>query len=373
MSGRIFISHSAADARLGHCIAEFLSAMIEGAQVRGSSLPGREPLGGDDTLAALKQQLASADVVIGVITPHALASGEVPFQLGAAWSLGTRLMLLLTRDGGAPELYLPMGHAEALVLGPEALLELAASLANAAGLRAEASPRARAVLSELFPDFAGFDRESSERAIGDDSHSGTTQQLWPIAEDGSPAPRSAPAPRPGLPSCSASLLAGRALSDCVFHRDVGSGFADELDMPFGAFLSALGSDWSALRELADLDVWREVAENVLGALSAGEDHVRAFYEMGFQLGVIVNLANTVLERGDAAGEELSSAWRDAWLALRGAALAARVELAQVEALEALVANLFAPKGQRDFANLGRVQEWMREAAAKADAARSEAA
>src|SRR6188768_3523918 len=124
MSGRIFISHSNADAQLADQVAGLLESAITGASVQGSSLPGRVPEGGNDSLAALKQQLVSADAVIGLITPEALASGEVPFQLGAAWVLGQQLVLLLGPSGSSAELYLPMGHAETLVLGPEALLEL---------------------------------------------------------------------------------------------------------------------------------------------------------------------------------------------------------------------------------------------------------
>jgi len=119
MTPRIFVSHCAADHDLGAQVAEFLRAALGGFRVSESSLPGREPAGGSDSLAAVKQEISDSGVVIGVITAHAFDSGEVPFQLGAAWALGKRLVLLLSPDGDAHELYLPMGHAEALVLGPK--------------------------------------------------------------------------------------------------------------------------------------------------------------------------------------------------------------------------------------------------------------
>ena len=365
MGGRIFISHSTADSQLGCLIVEFLQAMIEEAQVAGSSLPGHVPEGGEDSLAALKGRLAEADVVIGVITPQALASGEVPFQLGAAWSLGTRLLLLLEPDGSSSELYLPMGHAETLVLGPEALIELARSLAQRAGLRADMGAAARDLLARLFPDYAGLDRESSEHPVAQPrTESGSTQPVWPVNENGEQVAPSNRPPR-ALPSCSASLQAGRAVSDCVFHRQDGEHFADELDLPFGVFLAGLGADWSALREIDDLDVWVEAAENLLGGLGPSENHVRYFYEIGFQLSTLINLANSERENGSG---ELGELWESAWTALREAAQGATIPEQTVEELRSMLENLSGPSQARDFANLGRVQERVGALAAEADAA-----
>jgi hypothetical protein len=374
MSARIFISHSASDTELGQDIAQFLQAMIDGAQVsgsasRGATEPAQAPADEDgDGLAALRQQLADADVVVGLITQSALASGEVPFQLGAAWSLGKRLVLLLGPDGSATELYVPMSGAAMLALGPEALLELADALARDAGLTAEMGASARAVLGRLFPEFQGLDRESSERLVaaprGDDV---STQPLWPVNADGEPVPPERIEPRGALPSCSASLQAGRAISDCVFHRSAGGRFADELDVPFGAFVASLGTDWSALRNLDDLDVWVEAAENVLAKLGPAERRVRCFYEIGFQLSTLINLAHGALE--DEAGETaLQQNWQRAFDTLRQAALQADVASDAVDALRPMLENLYGPRDRRDVANLGRVQESVREFAAQADAA-----
>src|SRR4029077_95965 len=149
-----------------------------------------------------------------------------------------------------------------------------------------------------------------------------TQPLWPVepSEPGEQGPPSAtvatataaPAPvtqrfmaapvsatRPGLPTCSASVQAGRAVSDCVFNRDQGGAFADELDVPFGAFLASLGGNWSSLRDLGDLDVWLEAADNLLGTLAPAEQHVRRWYEVGFQLATLLNLAGRELESDPA--------------------------------------------------------------------------
>ena len=374
MSGRIVIGYATRDAELGLRIVQFLQAMLSDAEVSGSSLPGHVPEGGDDSLAALKQRLASADVVVGLITASALTSGEVAFQLGAAWSLGTRLVLLLGPDGSENELYLPMGHAETLVLGPEALIELARSLGAVAPEGGELSVEASRALLALFPDFTGFDRQSSERPVArPGATSGTTQQLWPVSDSGEPQAPPAPAvtqPPPAarsVPSCSAAMHAGRAISDCVFHREQGGRFGAELDLPFGAFLSALGSDWSALRKLEDLDVWLETAENVLASLGPELQHIAAFYEMGYQVATLINLAHQAAEHPEGANPELSELWRDAYAELRSAAAGLPAATAAIEELQPVLENLFGPEPPRDTTNLGRVQERVRDLATLADA------
>jgi hypothetical protein len=386
MTSRIFVSHCAADHALGAQVAEFLRAVLDGTRVSESSLPGREPAGGADSLAAVKQELSDAAVVIGIITAHAFDSGEVPFQLGAAWALGKRLVLLLSPDGDARELYLPMGHAEALVLGPESLLELAASLAGrSGGARVELGAHSRRALAVLFPAWSGLDRESSEHPIAvprDSGGSATTQQQWPLDENGQPRPSQPPPPmamatemesgivphaRPGLPTCGASLLAGRAVSDCVFNREQGGPFADELDVPFGAFLAALGGNWSVLRELEDLDVWLEAADNVLETLSVTEQHVRFWYEIGFQLATLINLAGRELDGGAPADGDAQQLWQGSWAALRISAQHAGLEPASLEEVHGMLENLRGPHAARDYANLARVQERMRELANRRDA------
>jgi hypothetical protein len=367
MSGRIFISHAAADAALGEDIAEFLQAMLEGSNVRAAAPRGSLPEAGDGS-AALQQDLADADVVVGLITEAALASGEVPFHLGAAWALDTRVLLLIEREVGSGEPFLPVARAEARPFGPEALVELAESLAREAGTSVEMGAHARAALTRLFPEWSGLDRQSTERPVAVPRDSSSTQPQWPLDASGKPVPpEERPAQRAALPSCSASLHAGRAVADCAFHRDAGGRFADELDLPFGAFLASLGTDWSALRGIDDLDVWIEAAENVLQTLAPEQRHVRYFYEVGFQLATLINLAHRALETQGDEGE-LQATWSRAWSALRDAALAANVTPAAIDELQPMLENLYGPQPQRDVANLGRVQERVREFAAQADAA-----
>jgi hypothetical protein len=375
MTARILISHSVAHGELAGHIAEFLQIALPGVRVSASALPGVAPTEGEQSLAALKDMLSSADVVVGLITPDALASGEVAFQLGAAWVLGRRVVLLLGPADTLAGLYLPMGHAETVVLGPEALSELASSLAPGLGLSASLGAAARAVLQEIFPD-AQLDRESSERPVAAPARptSATTQQLWAVDENGRPsrppppmpAPESAASPAPASPaaaersgpSLAASLQAGRAISDCVFHRAAGGPFAAELDGSFGTFLSALGTNWEALRALEDLDVWLEAAENVLDP--AGRS-VRGWYLVGFELATLLNLAAQSLE---GASADVEQRWQTSWRALEAAAAEAQLDPVDLGEIRLLLENLNGPA--RDLQNAGRAQQRLSELAEAAD-------
>ena len=107
---------------------------------------------------------------------------------------------------------------------------------------------------------------------------------------------------------------------------------------------------------------------MLGQLEPRTQHVRSFYEVGYQLSTLINLANAALERDAAGDPALETAWQNAWQSLRAAALGAHVSPAALDELHPLVVDLFAPAGHRDFANLGRVQERVRELATEADLA-----
>jgi hypothetical protein len=154
----------------------------------------------------------------------------------------------------------------------------------------------------------------------------------------------------------------------VFNREQGGPFADELDVPFGAFLASLGGNWSVLRELDDLDVWLEAADNVLETLAVGEQHVRFWYEIGFQLATLINLAGRDLDGGSAGGDgEMQELWNGSWAALRISAQHAGLDAATLEEVHGMLENLRGPQATRDYANLGRIQERMRELANLRDA------
>jgi hypothetical protein len=431
MTAQVLISHSGGAAEIADQVLQALQVMVPGIRIARSSLPGRAPEGGDDSLAALKHELSAAETVIALITGDALSSPEVPFQLGASWALGKRLLLLLSPEERSVELYLPMGHAESMVLGPESLIELARSLAHAARLQSELGPASTHLLMELFPGWEGPQRDSTERAVptlqprGDD-----TQQMWlidqaertepstalpgvtaeavpqapaakpevapqAVAESAPEAPpqataetaphaapqaavEAAPKPvaepvreavqgavqeamaaapekepaRPNLPSASAALKAGCAISDRAWNREEAS-TNGTIDPAFGSLLEALGSDWNALSRLGDVDLWIETADNVLDALKPGEQHVRGWYDVGYQATLLLNLARRQLEL-EAPDEGLEARWQGAWALLRDAAWTAGLAPSALDELHGMLENLRGPA--RDYTNLGRAQE-----------------
>ena len=110
MTAQVLISHSAGTAEIANQVLQALQVMIPGVRIACSS--GPVTAGGNDTLGALKQELAGADTVIALLTGDAMRSVELPFQIGAAWALGKRLLLLVGPEERSVELYLPIGHAE---------------------------------------------------------------------------------------------------------------------------------------------------------------------------------------------------------------------------------------------------------------------
>jgi hypothetical protein len=471
MTAQVLISHTAGTAEIADQVVQALQVMVPGIRIARSSLPGRAPEGGDDSLAGLKQQLAAAETVVALITGDALGSAEVPFQLGASWALGKRLLLLVSPEERSVELYLPMGHAETMVLGPESLIELARSLASTAGLQAEHGPASTHLLMELFPGWEGPQRDSTERAVptlqprGDD-----TQQMWLIdqaertepsatlpgmAAEPSPeavreaapqavrhaAPEPAPEPeatrepapepeaareappqataaqgpvagpahepgleaareaapetapeapvadavkdavqgavdeamaaaptqadaeRPNLPSASVALKAGCAISDRAWHREEGNADGEAIDASFGSLLETLGSDWSALSRLGDVELWMETADNVLATLKPSEQHVRGWYDVGYQATLLLNLARRQLEL-EAPDEGLEARWQGAWALLRDAAWTAGLPPSALDELRGMLDNLRGPA--RDYTNLGRAQERVAGLADQAD-------
>ena len=159
------------------------------------------------------------------------------------------------------------------------------------------------------------------------------------------------------------MHAGRAISDCVFHRDPGGRFAAELDLPFGTFLTALGSE---LEHAAQARRHRRVAGGCRerpGLAPPEVQHVGAFYEMGYQVATLINLAHLVGERVEAANPELAELWRDAYGNPRGRG-GPPAATAAIEELQPLLENLYGPEQPRGYANLGRVQERVRDTRAR---------
>lgn len=152
-------------------------------------------------------------------------------------------------------------------------------------------------------------------------------------------------------------------ADCVFNRDDGGPFAAKLDAPFGEFITGLGGNWTTLREMEDIDMWLEMADNVLDGLTGPKAHLRSWYECGFQLAMLVNLANYELPPGES--EDLDDAWNDAVGAFSGALSELSMEGAVVESVLEMVQSLRTP-GQHTDENVSELQNSLQHHAVNAD-------
>src|SRR5947209_5685917 len=84
---KIFISHSSADESLASALVDLLlsSILLEDSDIRCTSVPGHKLPVGSDFASTLRDDIGESSVVIGLITPHALTSSWVLFELGATW------------------------------------------------------------------------------------------------------------------------------------------------------------------------------------------------------------------------------------------------------------------------------------------------
>lgn len=113
----IFISHSSKDADLAQALINLLSKAfhLKSGQIRCTSIPAYKLDAGADTPSALKQQIFSSKIFIGLLTEHSLKSTYVLFELGARWSTNKPLLPLICDPKGASLLESPLNNINALV------------------------------------------------------------------------------------------------------------------------------------------------------------------------------------------------------------------------------------------------------------------
>jgi hypothetical protein len=128
----IFISHSSLDKELADalvdmlCVAlhlrrsDFLCTSVEGAKLRG----------GDQTDAVLRRAIREVPAFLSLLTPMAVASTYVLFELGARWGNEKHHIPLLAKGAGPREIKDPLKATNALQLSEETdVLQLVDDLA----------------------------------------------------------------------------------------------------------------------------------------------------------------------------------------------------------------------------------------------------
>lgn len=104
---KVFISHRHKDEKLVAALVECLATYfnIERTDIRCTSVrPYRLPVG-ENTSERLRDEIADAEVVLGILTTDTLASTYVAFELGAAWGRRVWTCPLLAR--GADQSHIP--------------------------------------------------------------------------------------------------------------------------------------------------------------------------------------------------------------------------------------------------------------------------
>ena len=172
------------------------------------------------------------------------------------------------------------------------------------------------------------------------------------------------------PSCEVGLEAGRAVSDCLFNRNQVEDFEAELARPLGRLVDSIGGSWDELRSAQNFDGWRQTTETLLRNLPREVAYVEDWYQLGFELAILHNLAGQlVLDGSDAAAEQQ---WRGALERFLERAEKAEIGYENLAKVLGLLENLAGPSSQRDLANIGRSLEELRRYAAGADGIHSAA-
>ena len=169
-----------------------------------------------------------------------------------------------------------------------------------------------------------------------------------------------------LPSCEMSLEAGRAVSDCVFNRAEINDFESELSVPLGRFVDAMGGSWSELRKLQDLELWLGATENLLGSLPPELHRCEEWYQVGFELATLHNLAGQLVLDGPERDERAEQQWRQALDRFLSRAERANIGYEDLGRVLPLLENLAGPRAERDLTNIGRSLNEVRSYAVGAD-------
>ena len=115
---KIFISHSSKDKNLAEKLSILLrnSLLLPTSEIRCTSVHGHKLKIGASTDETLRQEINSAEVFVGLITPSSISSAYVLFELGARWGAGRKILPVLARGANVPELKGPLGGISALPL-----------------------------------------------------------------------------------------------------------------------------------------------------------------------------------------------------------------------------------------------------------------
>lgn len=114
----IFISHSASDVQLAKALTHLVekALKIPARQIRCTSVEGYRLPVGAATDEQVRDEVLNARMLIGVVTPAAVASAYVMFELGARWGANRPLAPVLAGGADTSDLSGPLAGVNALHL-----------------------------------------------------------------------------------------------------------------------------------------------------------------------------------------------------------------------------------------------------------------
>ncbi|HKU43357.1 MAG TPA: hypothetical protein VJR89_34585 [Polyangiales bacterium] len=400
---RMFVCHAKSDIEATSEIVDALENALEfpNGTLVASSLPGyASDVHGEGELHAM---LTGATLMLALFTERSTYDPEFVFELGAAWALGIDVLPLLlgaTNPTDVPwplrdrpsiraqdeaawrQLVQQLSHRLQVTLRPVAqpapevlpppaaapvpLTAAAAPETISAAVPApepEPEPERNNPVSIVAPVMVAGHVPAIPPAPAVPPEAIETEPPPPLAADAFEPPSDV---RPSLPSYGVALEAGRALSDCMFNRAENIDFRSELDQPFGRFVDAMGGSWNDLSRMQDFDVWLGVTENLLQNLPNDGKRIAAWYEVGYELAILHNLAGQGLFDTDESRADAERQWRKALERFLIRAENARIPYEDLGRVLALLENLVAPRDERDLSNIARSLDELRQQAAGAD-------
>jgi hypothetical protein len=156
--------------------------------------------------------------------------------------------------------------------------------------------------------------------------------------------------------------AGRAISECSFHRHSGGDFVRELERPFGGFIDAVGGDWRALQRIEDVEVWLGATDNLLDSLPPGNRYIADWYELGYQLSTLLSIAEHGGLDDLAQRETYEDLWGQAMRQLRQSGARLHVSGRDLDAVQWRLENLVGPHQDRDYRNVSAALDTLRDLA-----------
>ncbi|MDD9937669.1 MAG: hypothetical protein OXT09_28925 [Myxococcales bacterium] len=196
----------------------------------------------------------------------------------------------------------------------------------------------------------------------------------PQAPEPLPAPSFTPVPEPAFEpvsvqestSCVEALEAGRAISECSFHREAGGNFASELEGSFGRFVDSVGGSWDSLRHLADVDVWLAATDNLLEGLRTDQRYAADWYELGYQFSTLRSIAEGGMPADPDDYPAYAEIWQQSLDQFWRSADCVQIPPEEVVRVRSMLENLLGPENERDYTNLVRSLETLKGHAETAD-------